>query len=108
MKKDKQFISAAPDRDLTLCDKSKELIELERIIDAHKYSSNHRTELLKDKKCGCFYCLKIFKPKKIQSFIEDISGTAMCPFCNIDSVIGESSGYPITREFLKKMEEYWF
>ena len=25
----------------------------------------------------------------------------MCPYCGIDSVIGESSGYPITREFME-------
>ena len=28
--------------------------------------------------------------------------------CDIDSVIGDSSGFPITKEFLKKMNEYWF
>ena len=25
-----------------------------------------------------------------------------------DAVIGESSGFPITEEFLRRMEEYWF
>ncbi len=34
--------------------------------------------------------------------------TAFCPFCGVDSVIGESSGYPITKEFLEKMKEWWF
>ncbi len=36
----------------------------------------------------------------------DREDTALCPYCCADSVIGESSGYPITREFLRKMKEY--
>ena len=108
MTKDKQ-ITNTPKGNLTLFEKSKELSsDLEKIIEAHKFSSNHRNELLKDERCGCFYCLKIFNPNQIWRFLADKNGTAMCPYCGIDSIIGESSGYPITREFLKKMEEYWF
>ena len=77
-------------------------------IEAHEFASNHRENLLKDRKCGCFCCLKIFDPKEIQSWIKDTSGTALCPYCGVDSVIGEYSGYPITTEFLKKMQQYWF
>ena len=29
---------------------------------AHSFSNNHKPELEKDKKCGCFYCLTIFAP----------------------------------------------
>jgi len=77
-------------------------------IKAHKCSSNHEERLLQDEKCGCFYCLKIFNPSEIVEWIEDTSGTAICPYCGIDSIIGESSGYPITEVFLKKMYEHWF
>lgn len=77
-------------------------------IEAHEFASNHREKLLKDRKCGCFCCLKIFDPKEIQSWIKGTSGTALCPYCGVDSVIGEYSGYPITTEFLKKMQQYWF
>jgi acetone carboxylase gamma subunit len=34
--------------------------------------------------------------------------TAVCPRCGIDSVIGSAAGYPLTREFLSAMEQYWF
>lgn len=78
------------------------------IVLAHKYSSNHKEKLLKDTKCGCFYCLKIFNPKEITNWCSDIGGTAICPYCGIDSIIGESSEYPITKNFLGKMKEYWF
>ena len=76
-------------------------------IDAHRFSANHKEALQKDSLCGCFYCLKIFHPSEIEDWIEDKSGTAQCPYCGIDSVIGESSGYPITESFLRKMKEYW-
>lgn len=77
-------------------------------IDAHRFCINNRRELEKDAVCGCFYCLKIFDPKEIIEWIEDTSGTAICPYCGIDSIIGTYTGYPITHEFLEKMYRYWF
>ncbi|MDO4207195.1 MAG: cytoplasmic protein [Lachnospiraceae bacterium] len=80
---------------------------------AHRFSNNHKPELEKDIKCGCFYCLTIFEPSEIEEWIIadnpcDKRGTAICPHCGIDSVIGESSGFPITKEFLLKMKKRWF
>lgn len=86
----------------------KEAKTMEDYIKAHKYAFNHREESLQDKKCGCFFCLAIFSPKEISYWIEDTKGTAECPYCGMDSIIGESSGYPITKEFLKVMNVYWF
>ena len=77
-------------------------------IDAHLFSTSHRRALEKDELCGCFYCLRIFSPKEIKQWVNDTGGTAICPYCGIDSVIGKSSGYPITLEFLKKMQKHWF
>ncbi len=78
------------------------------LINAHSFSSNHKKQLLQDKKCGCFYCLEIFDPKEIKEWVPDYEGTAICPYCGLDSIIGESSGYPITKEFLSKMKARWF
>ena len=80
---------------------------------AHWYSSNHKPELEQDHVCGCFYCLRIFDPKEIEEWIIDDNpcdrrGTAICPYCGIDSVIGESSGYPSTRAFLEALHREWF
>lgn len=76
---------------------------------AHKFSINHRATIIKDKKCGCFYCIKTFPPKEITEWLEDkTDGTAICPYCGIDSIICESSGFPITEEFLLEMKKYWF
>jgi len=78
---------------------------------ATKNSSKHKEEILKSKKCGCFYCLEIFKPSEIEEWIDEfnpIGKTALCPKCGIDSVIGSASGYSITKRFLKKMRKHWF
>ncbi len=78
------------------------------IIKAHEFIINNREELRKDSLCGCFYCCEIFTPDKITEWIEDTKGTACCPFCGIDSVIGKYSGFPITPEFLGEMKKEWF
>lgn len=81
---------------------------MQDVVNAHVHSSNHKETLLKDEKCGCFYCTEIFSPKEIHGWVMDPGGTALCPYCGVDSVIGESSGYPITKEFLEAMKKYWF
>ena len=79
---------------------------------AHKHSIFHKKEIMKSKLCGCFYCLRTFKPQEIFNWYgeEDPKGsTAMCPFCYVDSVIGSKSGYPINApDFLEEMYKHWF
>jgi len=76
---------------------------------AHAYCFQNRTQLLNDTRCGCFHCLRIFHPQWITQWIEDrMDGTAWCPYCHVDALIGEGSGYPITPEFLHRMHLYWF
>ncbi len=77
-------------------------------VEAHKFSSNNRVQLITAKKCGCFFCLKIFAPMEIESWLTGDPGTALCPYCGVDAVIGEHSGYRITEEFLREMQQYWF
>lgn len=82
------------------------------IIEAHAYCRDNKSQLLKDSKCGCFYCGEVYAPVEIWDWVIPLSGeeknTARCPRCGIDSVIGESAGYPLTKEFLKEMCIYWF
>ena len=84
------------------------LIENKEVIKAHQFCSNNKKALLKDKKCGCFYCGKIFSPTEIEEWIDDKNDTAICPYCGVDSIIGESSNFPITKDFLEKMYKYLF
>ena len=68
--------------------------------------------MLASEVCGCFYCLEIYDPAGIVDWVDEdaegIGRTALCAKCGIDSVIGSASGYPITRDFLKQMHDYWF
>lgn len=78
---------------------------------AHRHADYHRKAVLASMVCGCFYCLSIFQPTEICSWIDEWDGedqTALCPRCGIDSVIGANSGYPITHKFLQQMNAYWF
>jgi hypothetical protein len=81
-------------------------------IKAHKKSIFHKAEILKSDISGCFYCIKIYSPSEIKDWTDtnkpENQHTALCPYCGIDSVIGSSSGYPITKEFLTKMNRHWF
>lgn len=82
-------------------------IRVEPHVVAHDHCENNRKLLENSQKCGCFYCLNIFSYEKIKNWIDE-SETALCPFCKIDSVIGDASGYSITKVFLTNMRDYWF
>ena len=69
-------------------------------------SSGHRKVVSNSEKCGCFCCLSIFKSTEIEEWIE--GETALCPYCSVDAVIGQSDDYDITREFLTRMKKRWF
>ena len=78
-----------------------------KYLEAHRFSSRNRKSLEKDHICGCFHCTKIFSPTEITEWIED-EDTALCPYCGMDSVIGESSGISMTEQFLKEMHQVFF
>jgi hypothetical protein len=83
------------------------------LLAAHQYSSWHRKDVIKSDVCGCFYCLATFGSSEINDWVDEdtnlVEQTALCPKCNIDAVIGEASGLPITdKNFLIQMADLWF
>ena len=81
------------------------------LTNAHEFCSYNRDLLENDSACGCFYCLELYNPAEITEWCcEPEAGrvTVLCPRCGIDSVIPESAGYPLTEEFLKSMNDFWF
>ena len=58
--------------------------------------------------CGCSYCRTTFPPESIDTWLNEGSGTAVCPHCGIDSVIPATEVYPLTPELLDAMHAYWF
>ena len=101
-------------------------MEQKDYLEAHRYCANHRAALEHDRVCGCFHCRRIFSPEEITQWgrmkrpadpnrhgktdrwLYDEEDTAFCPYCGVDAVLGESSGYPITEEFLTAMNRTWF
>lgn len=80
-----------------------------KLQEAHKHSFNNKNEISNSKVCGCFNCGKIFNPNEIKDWIIDYNeNTAQCPYCNIDSIIGDASGFNIDKQFLDEMHNKWF
>ena len=76
---------------------------------AHGHSANHRAELERSDVCGCFFCEKTFAVSDVEEWVEDESGTALCPHCGVDSVIGSASGFPVADAgFIHAMHTRWF
>lgn len=78
---------------------------------AHRGSIRHIKEIQDSKLCGCFCCCLTFLPTEIEQWIKDgteeSDQTAICPKCNIDSVL--SDNYPVNDKiFLQEMKEIWF
>ncbi len=71
-----------------------------------------RKNLLSCEEVGCFHCLEIFTPAKILNWVDvddkGIGQTALCPFCEIDAVIGFHSAIPLSKEYLKRLHEKSF
>lgn len=77
-------------------------------IDAHTHTTRHRKEIEASAEAGCFYCCEVFPPSEIENWLAN-DDCALCPYCSIDSVIGDASGYPVTdKKFLGEMHAFWF
>ena len=75
---------------------------------AHDASFRNREQIERSKQCGCFSCCRIFPASEVTDYVSPEEPTAVCPYCHIDSVIGDASDYPVTEEFLKEMNKRWF
>lgn len=85
----------------------------DRYFRAADHAGNNRVEIAKSESCGCYYCLAVFLPSEILVWLTDPEGGtgefAVCPYCGMEAVLGDASGYPVTdADFLKKMNELWF
>lgn len=77
----------------------------------HRESFRNRAKLEESTECGCFHCKKIYDPIEIVSWCDCGHGvgdqTAICPYCDIDSVIGNAS-VDICAEMLNHMHHCYF
>lgn len=82
-------------------------ISKEQVQAAHEFSLHNKSALQNSETAGCYQCLAIFPPSEIEEFT-DGNDTALCPKCGTDSVLGDSSGYPIVKEVLSQLKKHWF
>lgn len=79
---------------------------------ASRSSRYNRESLSKADTCGCFHCKKIFKTSEIKEWVDkDWDGvyqTALCPYCGIDTVVGNNSEISLTMDLLERMYAFWF
>ena len=75
---------------------------------AHAAATCNRELIEQSEKCGCFCCCRIFPAWEVSSYVSAEEPTAECPYCFTDSVIGDASGLPLTKEFLEAMRKRWF
>ncbi len=92
---------------------------MSNLLAAAKHANSNQAEIESSVTCGCFCCMQIFPPTEILAWSGlDFSsfdnpdaasaGTALCPRCGSEAVIGDKSGYSIDPDFLGRMNEAWF
>jgi hypothetical protein len=80
----------------------------DRLSEAHRHCKMHKEEIALSESCGCFHCLSVFSPGRVEAWC-DGGETALCPFCGVDAVIGDASGFAATEaQFLLTMKSRWF
>lgn len=77
-------------------------------IKAHEFSCRPPEAAVAGQEMRLLLLSENFRPQGDQQLDRGRGRYGDLPYCGIDSVIGEHSGYPITREFLEQMRQYWF
>lgn len=81
----------------------------EYLKQAHKACFCNKHAIRESQECGCFYCERVFDASELKEWVKDrADDTALCPYCGIDAVIGDASGYELSPDFLNAMYHYWF
>ena len=106
----KETNNLLPEKELLLSSKKKRklLTDKSSYSIAHKNTHSNMNNLFIKQKCVCIYCEKSFVSDQITQVVNYYPGTALCPYCGIDAVIGEVSGFELNEEFKAKMNMYFF
>jgi hypothetical protein len=79
---------------------------------AHEHAFGNRPEIAASDFCGCFSCLAVFPATEVWEWIRQLSDeadTGFCPYCMLDTVLGDSSNLPVRDQaFLRAMNERFF
>ncbi len=89
------------------------------LLAAYRHTTKNRAEIEAGSTCGCCYCMQTFPASEIVAWAGlDFSqlcnpdaadaDTAVCPRCGSEAVMGDTSGFSLTPQFLGQMNEAWF
>ena len=78
-----------------------------RMHKLYAYASHNKHMVEKSDKCYCFHCKSMFESSEVDSYLEN-EQTALCPKCNIDSVIPDSVDDTVDESVIAEMHDYWF
>ena len=95
---------------------------MDPLLLAHRHTVNNRGELEASSMCGCCSCVEIFPTLEITTFtglnMDDFNNpdavpaeateTAVCPRCGTEALIGDRAGFPLSPDFLNRMNLAWF
>jgi len=75
----------------------------------HRRCVNNWQYVAESKECGCFYCLRHFDVGEITHWYEsENEKTAVCPYCQIDSVIIEIEREHVEHDLLCQLNMRFF
>ena len=74
---------------------------------AHRHSVRNRGEIERSSQCGCFSCGSIFDATEVEDYTDD-GETALCPYCDVDSVVGDASGIELNPIVLNELNIMYF
>lgn len=75
---------------------------------AHAYTFDNAQMLFARQSCVCIYCWERYESSEIIQISNSTLGTALCPKCGIDAIVGEISGFELSDEFIGKMYDRFF
>ena len=83
----------------------------ELLFALHHSTFRNEKQVHDSRTCGCFYCGEIFSPEEVVEWCDDDGRgdrTAICPYCGIDSVLGDACGWEVDHSLLRIMNMMFF
>lgn len=81
--------------------------EDDKLKDAHLHTFGNRSEIDRSKTCYCLSCQTIFKPEEVTDYA-DGGETVICPYCDVDAVLGDGCGFKLADDLLDSLHNKYF
>lgn len=77
--------------------------------DIHQHVYGNKKEIDDSTMCICINCGKRYKANLVKDFKleDDYNVTAICPYCDEFTVLGDSSGYELEDDEVSRIKNIW-